>query len=75
MIVEKLDNEKCLPNKYGGTSPWNQVNEAFLYPDYEIFLRSKCTINIYNPFLIKHENAIRLLEEEGDNIWAYNVRE
>ena len=28
-----------------------------------------------NPFLVKHENAIRLLANEGDNIWGDNVRE
>ena len=38
MIVEKLDNEEYLPNEDGGTSPRNQVNEEFLYPDFERFL-------------------------------------
>ena len=60
-IVEKLDNGKYLSNKDGGTSPRNQVHEAFLYPDFEISLRSKCTINLDYPLLIKHYNETRLL--------------
>ena len=75
MIVEKLDNEKYLPNEYGGTSPRNQVYEAFLYPDLEKCLSSMCSINIDNPFLIKHENKIHLLAEERYNIWGENVKE
>ena len=44
MIVVKLDNEEYLPNEDGGTSPLNQVHEAFLYPNFEIFLRYKCIL-------------------------------
>ena len=73
--MAKLDNWEYLPNEGGGTSTQNQVHEAFLHPDLEIFLPSKCTINLDNPFLIKRENTIRLLAEEGDNIWGDNVRE
>ena len=74
-IVGKLDNEEYLPNEDGGTSPRNQVHESFLYPDFESFLCYQCNINLDNPFLIKNENAIRLLEKEGDNILGENVRE
>ena len=74
-IVAKLDNEEYLLKKDGGTIPQNQVHEAFLYPDFERFLQSKCTINLDNSLLIRHENAIRLLAEEGYNIWGENVRE
>ena len=61
LIVAKLYNEEYLPNEYGGTSPWNQVHEAFLYPDFKILLHSKCSINIDNTFLIKHDNSIIIL--------------
>ena len=73
--VEKLDNEEYLPNKDGGTSPKNQVHEELLYPNFVSFLCYQCNINPNNPFLVKHENEIRLLEKEGDNIWGENVRE
>ena len=73
--MAKLDNEEYLLKKDGGTIPQNQVHEAFLYPDFERFLQSKCTINLDNSLLIRHENAIRLLAEEGYNIWGENVRE
>ena len=73
-MVQKLYKIQYLPNEYGGTSPRDQVHEALLYPNFEIFLRYKCTINLDNPFPIRHENAIRLLEEEGDNIWVEDVR-
>ena len=69
-IVAKLDNEGYLPNKYGGICPQNQVHDEFLYPDFEIFLRSKCTLNLDNPFLINHDNVIHLFTEEGYNIWV-----
>ena len=75
LMVVKWYKDKYLPNEDGGTSPRNQVHKEFLYTKLEIFLRSKCTINIYNPFLINHDNAIRILTEEGDNIWGENVRE
>ena len=74
-IVAKLDNEEYLPNKDGGTSPKNQVHEELLYPNFVSFLFYQCNINPNNPFLVKHENEIRLLEKEGDNIWGENVRE
>ena len=75
MTVEKLDNQEYLPNKDDGTSPKSLVHEAFLCPDFEKFLWYQCNINVNNPFLVKHENTIRLLEKEGDNIWGENFRE
>ena len=40
-IVAKLDKKEYLRNEDGGTSPQNQVHEALLYPDFEIFLSYK----------------------------------
>ena len=71
--VEKLDNEEYLPNKDGGTITQNKYHEALLYSDIERFLCYNLNINLDNPLLIKHKNAIRLLEKEGDNIWGDNV--
>ena len=75
LTAEKVDNEEYLPNKDGVKIPRNQVHGEFLYPDFEIFLHSKYTINLDNPFLIKQDNEIHILAEEGDNIWGENISE
>ena len=75
LYLEKLDNKQYSPNKDGGISQQNQLHEELLYPKFERFLCYQCNININNPFLINHDNAIHILTKEGDNIWGDNVRE
>ena len=62
-------------NPETNVSPRNRIHDQFLYSDFREFLHSECTIDTTNPFIRKHENAIRTVAEEGTNVWDDKVRD
>ena len=75
-MISKIDGSEFLPYVAGGTttSPSNTIHDEFQYSAFASFLKSHCTIDINIPFIVKHENEIRLLAENENSIWDENIR-